>query len=232
MAEQISFKTRTKNAAIQYAQQYYSYYVCKEYLILSDAFTDKPYYIIQAEKDNYLHLVGVSTSLSAKVFFEKCFDGSLTEDDFEISSHGQDEKSSKGSIRRKIKSLPLITGMINGSCKVEENFQKNTIFCSFASTNSFCTIGFISTPNARPKTLLLGDELDASKAKPLILALSKNRSEEKFNTILVGTDDEIKKHFDEISEFLSEELLQQIVPSQADPSNPNSTNIDDMEKPS
>lgn len=61
---QISFKTRVKNALIQYAGVYYSQFVCKDYLLISDAFHKQAYYILSAEKDNFLHLTGVTTSLS------------------------------------------------------------------------------------------------------------------------------------------------------------------------
>ena len=101
MAEEqkTSFKARVRNAAIQFSKDYFSQYVSRDYLVLSDAFHNQPYYIISAEKSNYLHLVGVSTNLSAMDFFDKCFNGTLAESDFEISSHGQDAKASKGSIR-------------------------------------------------------------------------------------------------------------------------------------
>ena len=65
---QISFKTRVKNALIQYAGVYYSQFVCKDYLLISDAFHKQAYYILSAEKDNFLHLTGVTTSLSPSSF--------------------------------------------------------------------------------------------------------------------------------------------------------------------
>ena len=167
MAEQTSFKTRIKETAISVAPDYYSYYVCRDYLLISDSFKYSPYYIVQAEKDNYLHLIGISTKLSATAFFDKCLNGTLDESDFVIAFHGQDEKQAKGSIRRKIKSLPLITGLFTNSALVEENFSKNTVLCTFASSDGSFTLGFIATPSARPKTLLAGDELDHTKAKKL-----------------------------------------------------------------
>ena len=101
MADQVSFKTRVKETAISIAPDYYSYYVRRDYLLISDAFKNSPYYIVRAKKDNNLHLVGVSPKLSATAFFDKCLNGTLDESDFEIATHGQDEMQSKGSIRRK-----------------------------------------------------------------------------------------------------------------------------------
>ena len=88
MADQISFKTRVKDTAISIAQNYYSYYVCRDYLLISDAFNSSPYYIVRAEKDNYLHLVGVSNKLSATSFFDKCLNGTLDESDFDACLNG------------------------------------------------------------------------------------------------------------------------------------------------
>ena len=35
MADQVSFKTRVKDTAISIAPDYYSYYVCRDYLLIS-----------------------------------------------------------------------------------------------------------------------------------------------------------------------------------------------------
>ena len=211
MADQVSFKTRVKDTAISIAPDYYSYYVCRDYLLISDAFKNSPYYIVRAEKDNYLHLVGVSTKLSATAFFDKCLNGTLGESDFEIAAHGQDEKQSKGSIRRKIKSLPLITGLFTDSSLVEENFKKNTVLCTFASSDGSCTLGFIATPSARPKTLLVGDELDHAKAKNLKIVLSKARDEDKFSTVIAGTDKDLVSVYDSIRDLISEDIDKRVV---------------------
>lgn len=211
MAEQVSFKTRVKDTAIRVAPDYYSYYVCRDYLLMSDSFKSAPYYIVRAQKDNYLHLVGVSTKLSATAFFDKCMNGTLDESDFEITAHGQDKKQSKGSIRRKIKSLPLITGLFTDSSLIEENFKKNTVLCTFASSDGSCTLGFIATPSARPKTLLEGDELDHTKAKNLKIVLSKARDDTKFSTVIVGTNDDLISVYDSIKDLISEDIDKRIV---------------------
>ena len=206
MTEQVSFKTRVKETAIRVAPDYYLYYVCHDYLIVSDAFQSFPYYIVKAEKDNYLHLLGVSTKLSASFFFDKCLNGTLEESDFELFGRGQDEKHSKGSIRRKIKALPLISGLFTDSSLIEENFSKNTVMCSFASSDGSCTLGFIATPSARPKTLLVGNELNLSKAKNLKVVLSKGRDENKYSKVIVGTDEDVISVFDSIKDLLSEDI--------------------------
>lgn len=50
MAEQISFKERVRQTVIQCASDYKSYFVDYEYLICSDAFTLKKYYILRASE--------------------------------------------------------------------------------------------------------------------------------------------------------------------------------------
>lgn len=58
MAE-TSFKERVRQEMIKSARQYKNVYVDYEYLICSASFKKKPYYIIDAKEDNFLHLTGV-----------------------------------------------------------------------------------------------------------------------------------------------------------------------------
>ncbi len=211
MPEQISFKTRVKNIAIEMASKYYSYYVCQDYLLVSDAFKSSPYYIVRAEKDNYLHLIGVSTKLSANNFFDKCLNGTLNESDFELSAEDQNEKQAKGSIRRKINALPNIIGLFSSSSLIEENFRKNTVLCTFASSDISCTLGFIATPSARPKTLLSGDELNHAQAGKLKIVLSKRRTENKFSDLIVGTDVDLLAVYDSIKDLISIDLDKKVI---------------------
>ena len=134
MAKKASFKSRVRDTAVQYASQYNSYYVSRSYLLFSDAFKNKPYYIVEAEATNYLHLLGISTSLSAEAFYNKCLTGVLTENDIELSFHGRDPKFSKGSIRQKILTMPNMFGLFSSPNLVEEDFEKNVVRCTFASS--------------------------------------------------------------------------------------------------
>ena len=204
-----SFKTRVKNSVIAAAQDYNAHFVQRDYLICSDAFQQEPFYIISAHEDNFLHLTGVSSNIDASEFFHKSLDGTLTEADFEIAGAKRNKNinSAKGSIRRKINSLPKIRTIFSPGSMVEEGFQKNHIFCSVASTDSSFTLGFITTPEAVPKTLLKGNELDGSKSGPLSLVLSKERGEEKYGTLLVGTEEELAKHYNDIKGHIAPELI-------------------------
>lgn len=108
MAEQKSFKTKVKEEAIRCSKLYKSLFVDYDYLLCSDAFTKAEYYIIQGHKDNYRHLTGVATEVSAETFFDKCYDGTLTEDDFLFEKRNQSESQTKGAVRDKIRVLPDI----------------------------------------------------------------------------------------------------------------------------
>ena len=95
----ISFKQSVCQSIIDQSKIYKKIFIDRQYLICSKCFTNRKYYILVANKDNYLHLVGVHTTLTPSEFFEKCFNDTLTENDFDFSKKNQSEKSVKGSVR-------------------------------------------------------------------------------------------------------------------------------------
>ena len=149
MAEK-SFKERIRQEMIKEAKRYKEVYVDYEYLICSEAFAERDFYIVDAEKDNFQHLTGVHSKISAHSFFEKCVDGSLSEEDFDFIKKGQNERSVKGTVRRKIKALPDMMGLFGEGLQAEEGFKKNKVICSFAAESSNCTLGFTDSEKARP----------------------------------------------------------------------------------
>lgn len=201
-----SFKERVKDTIVENAVAYNAYYVPYEYLLYSKSFKQKPYYIISAHEDNYLHLTGVHTTLSAKAFFDKCLDGTLDESDFDFTKDGQEEKAVKGSVRRKINSLPAMMGIFNGSTMVEEDFSKNRIRCAFAAADSAVTVGFVVTGKARPMTLLKGNELNLSKAACLDLVLRRKKGEDKFSEVVIGTPDILNQYRADLNHLLSVDI--------------------------
>lgn len=205
MDEQKSFKERVKETVIYNARLYKRYYVDYEYLICSKSFLRNEYYIISAHEDNYLHLTGLHTSLGASKFFEKCYDGTLEETDFE--KDGQTESEVKGSVRRKINSLPSIMYMFSGGTMVEEDFVKNRIRCALAAGNTSATLGFAVAGKAKPMTLLKGNELDSSKAKKIDLVLRRESGKEKFEDVIVGNREMLNTYKDSIVEIVPEELF-------------------------
>ncbi len=206
MEEQKSFKERVKETVIQNAYSYKKYFVEYEYLLCSKAFVKNAYYIVCAHEDNYLHLTGLHTSLDAATFFEKCYNGTLEESDFDFCKSGQNEGEVKGSVRRKINSLPAIMDMFSVGTFVEEDFEKNKIRCALATGNVSTTLGFVVVGKAKPMTLLKGNELNSAKARKLDLVLRRKSGEEKFSEMIIGTSERLLEHKDVLRGLLAEEL--------------------------
>lgn len=82
--EEESFKEHVRKEMMKEAKRYKEIYVDYEYLICSEAFEKRNYYILDAEKDNFQHLTGVHSKISAQSFFEKCVEGLLLEEDFDF----------------------------------------------------------------------------------------------------------------------------------------------------
>lgn len=207
MAEQKSFKERVKETVIQNAFSYKRYFVDYEYLLCSAAFVKNEYYIVSAYEDNYLHLTGLHTRLDAATFFEKCYKGTLEENDFDFCKSGQNESEVKGSVRRKINSLSSIIDMFNVGTSVEEDFEKNRIRCALAAGNVSATLGFVVAGKAKPMTLLKGNELNSAKAKELDLVLRRKSGESRFVEMLIGDAERLAEHKEALSGLISEDLL-------------------------
>ena len=57
MSDIISFKERVRQVAINEARHYKRMFVDYDYLICCNTFTNKKYYVISGEKNNYAHLL-------------------------------------------------------------------------------------------------------------------------------------------------------------------------------
>lgn len=204
--DSLSFKERVAQAANNFAPQYKNVFVDYEYLLCSDAFSDQGYYIIDAEEDNFRHLLGVHTCLTPSAFYEKCLKGELTDCDFDFVKAGHDEKSVKGSVRRKIASFPSFLSMMTKDLVVQESFSKNKVFCSIATTDCAVTVGFIGTNGSRPRTLLKGDQIDWQKAGTVDLILRKPSGDSHFKEVVSGDQSAIEKYFPQIKDLISPEI--------------------------
>ena len=201
----ISFKERVKIAAITNAKQYEANFIKYEYLVCSEAF-DNQFHIIKSDKGNYLHLIGIHTGLSAEDFFDRCYNGTLDESDFDFIKPNQSEKSVKGSVREKIKVLPYMIRLFEQNSFAEDNFKKNKVECAFATSDNICTLGF--AVSGRPKSLLKGNEVDKSKVKEVDLIFRKPRSSaNSYSELILGTVKDIEKYKSTISELISKEFI-------------------------
>ena len=202
-----SFKERVTQVAIAQAKIYEQVFLKYEYLLCSEAFSDKPYYIISAHADNFRHLVGVNTTFSAEEFFVRCLAGTLTENDFDFYKRGQSEKEVKGAVRDKIIALPEFLSMMGKPLLAEESFVKNRVHCSFATTDRSATVGFIAADKSKPMTLLRGDRLDSTKSAAVDLVLRRPYGTQYFTEIVFGNEAMIEKYVDEIKPLLNRDLL-------------------------
>ena len=200
----MTFKERIAAIAIAQAPKYKSVYIDYEYLICSDIFVLKDYYILTAKGDNYQHLIGVNTpNLSPDDFFNKCLSGNITDSDFDFNKPGKTPESVKGSVRKKIKVLPYFTSMIGKDLVVQENFQKNKVVCSFATTDCNMTVGYISNKKATPKSLMSGDRIDWGKAGSVDLILRRKSGDCLFSEVIFGDETAFLKYNEKIKEHIS-----------------------------
>lgn len=198
-----SFKQRVCETAISCSKLYKTEFIDYNYPICSKAFVVKPYYIINAHADNFQHLLGVHSLISAKEFFEKSYNGTLTIEDFNFIKPKQDEKVVKGFVRRKIKILPTALNIFhNNTIMAEEGFIKNKISCSFATSDDTCTIGFENHNYSVPKTLLKSNELNLQKSIPVDLIFRKSKSSKYFTEVLLGGEREIANYFEVIKDLI------------------------------
>lgn len=211
MVEQKSFKTRVKEEAIKCSKIYKSLFVDYDYLLCSDAFVQADYYIIQGHEDNYRHLTGVATEISAEEFFNKCYNGTLTENDFSFEKDGQAEAQTKGAVRDKIRVLSDIKSLFSQNAVVEEEFKQNRIKCAFAAEGCTFTLGFVCQNNSKPMTLLRGKKLNTNKTAALELVIRKPRGAGKFSEIVLGNESILRKYSAKVEKMLSEELLQSLM---------------------
>lgn len=201
----VSFKERVKNVAIANVRLYETNFINYEYLICSEAF-DNRYHIIKSDKGNYLHLIGIHTNLTPEKFFDKCYDGLLNENDFDFIKPNQSEQSVKGSVREKITVLPYMIKLFEQELLAEGNFKRNKIECAFATSDGKCTLGF--AVSGRPKTLLKGQKLEASKVRNVDLIFRKPRSsKEPYSELIFGNVADINKYKNEIVNFISKDFI-------------------------
>ncbi len=200
------FKERVKEEAIANAKIYESNFVQYEYLICSKAFEDG-YHVIKSDQGNYLHLIGIHTELTADDFFKKCIQGKLEESDFDFVKPNKSEKSVKGSVREKIKVLPLIGELFSQALLAEDNFKKNKVECAFATTNNTCTLGFAVSD--RPKSLLKGNKLENGKAKRVDLIFRRPRSnKEKYTELIFGNLNDVVRYKEDIESLISDDFFE------------------------
>ncbi len=206
--DKVSFKQRVITEASACSITYKTNFIDYDYLICSAAFKEKDYYVIRAHKDNFQHLIGVNALIPPSEFFDKCYNGTLLETDFDFVKKGQTEKDVKGVVRRKLSVLPMALDIFNKrDICVEENFRKNRIFCSFATADTNCTFGFINAKYSVPKTLLKSNELNPANACKVDLILRKKKWNKRFDEILLSDNTAVENYIDKLTDIITSDLV-------------------------
>lgn len=207
-----SFKERVRIEIINSAVEYKCNFVDCEYLVCSEAFSSKKFYIIDGKAENFKHLTGVNSALDPITFFSRCCDGSLSDSDFDFNKTGGTAKDTIGTVRRKIIALPNMVKLFkNKRIIAEESFVKNNITCSFATTDGLCTVGFINTSKSRPKTLLKGNALTPHNSKPVCLLIRKTPGQNRFDNLLIGDSKSFSEYYKYIIDYVDEELAESLL---------------------
>ena len=152
-----------------------------------------------------MHLLGIHTELSAEEFFQKCYDGSLVENDFDFTKKNQPEKSVKGSVRQKIKVLPDMLKMYDRELIAQEDFKKNRVECAFATAEDTHTLGYAAA--GRPKSLLQKNELDEDKAQKVDLIFKKQRGTDKFTDLICGDEKLVMEYMEQIAALVDDKFV-------------------------
>ena len=75
------FKIKARESLLSSAKDYFLL-ISKLIVLESEDFGFQKRYVLKFNKTNFLHLTGLKTNLSASDFFDRCFNASITVDDF------------------------------------------------------------------------------------------------------------------------------------------------------
>ena len=153
----MTFKESVQSKLIIAANEY-KRLIGIDFIIKSNHFKINNEYLIRFHNDNFLHLTGVITSLSANDFFKKCINETITADDFvcDIS------EELKGKVKEKLRNLSTIGDFFNRDLVFQEMFEKNRVKCKIATSDGKYTLGFICIKKEIyvPLTLLNKNQID------------------------------------------------------------------------
>jgi len=197
-------KERIRIELIRSASIYQSILMDYDYLIYSEAFKSEPHYILTAHGDNYAHLTGVHSLVSASEFYSRCLNGTLTVSDFDFVDKYQSEKSVRNTVRKKLSSFSYLPHLFSQGLKAEESFSKGKVHCFIAAANNNVTLGFVETEEVLPKTLLKGNLISEKNSVDITLMLRRSRGSNKFDTILHS---DVNRFHTSHSNILSETLF-------------------------
>lgn len=160
----MDFKTSVRDKLIKVAIEYKKITDC-DFVLSSDLFVYKKEYILRFYNDNFLHLTGVITNLSANLFFDKCIKQTISIDDFVCDSTSE----LKGKVKEKLKNLSDIGNFFDKELIFQEKFEKNRVKCNIASSDGKCTLGFINTKGSVHVPLTILNKNQISKENGIVI---------------------------------------------------------------
>lgn len=131
-----------------------------DFKVKSPSFIERQEYLLRFNEDNFLHLTGVLTSLTAKEFFHKAIDGTLSLDDFDCES----TVALKGTVRCKARNIRDIGTLLDRAVAVAEKLSSGRVYCLFAASDGSCTLGFVGGRILNPNTLLNKSKIDPNSS--------------------------------------------------------------------
>lgn len=161
-----------RKALIASAQSYFVL-LDKEITLYSNLFKAKRMYKLKFFETNFLHLTGLTTTLSSMEFFNKCLSGVIQDNEYCLGP-----KYDRRTIKRKLKHLVNIGQFFAQEIMVQESFVKNKIVCRVATSDGECTVGFVDGKYyLRPQTILANNHLNPSEpiyyVLPIINTITK-----------------------------------------------------------
>lgn len=132
-----------------------------DFVLTSEKFVNRNRYVLRFYEGNFLHLTGVLTTLTAKEFFDRCLNGTITNDDFDCDS----TLLIKGTVRHKLSHIVSISTFFDNDIRCQELFHKGKVKCIIAASDRKYTLGFTGGKGSlNPLTLLHNDFLDNETA--------------------------------------------------------------------
>ena len=165
-------------------------------------------FLIAAQKENFLHLTGVSSHRRKGDFFDACLNGSVCKSDFNFEGKRRSARENRGNARRKLNSFPRLRHLFSSDLLIEQNYVKNSISCSLAASEGRITIGFTGKILLAPMTLLKGNHLHNPQAVSFVLR--KKNGEEKFNELIYGDENCLPSSLRILGYNVSEDLIETI----------------------
>lgn len=154
--EQKPFKLRALEL-LKIGAKNYSKLLGIDYILVSEKFVNRDKYVLRFYEGNFLHLTGVLTKLTAKEFFDKCLNGTITNNDFDCDS----TLILKGTVRHKLSHIISISTFFDNKIKCQESFVKGKVKCVIAASDRKYTLGFTGGKGSlNPLTLLHNDFLN------------------------------------------------------------------------